>query len=310
MRNFFFLLLALATPIYSHIPFPIQFSISETKVIDEVPEKTQDFATVIPGQGYTYIFNYEANYYNDYQKSYYAVTTKKGGWDCLRHYEILANGCIPYFLDLDACDTNTMAFLPKELIKEAMQLEGVSYLHIDHSKFNKARYLEILKELLEHTKQYLTSKQMAKYLLEKMNYSGEGKILFLSRDVSPDYLRCLTLIGLKELLGDKLVDVPKIPHIYKSFPGDISKLYGKGISYTKILEDLFVNRENMVERIKQNEFELVIYGSVHRGLLYHDLVQLSYPKEKIAYLCGEDFHQCQYSHWTNLFLREYSAYVR
>ena len=54
-----------------------------------------------------------------------------------------------------------MHFLPRELIKEAMNLEGVSYLHIDHSKFDKEKYFEILGKLLEHTRKYLTTQAMA-----------------------------------------------------------------------------------------------------------------------------------------------------
>ena len=42
----------------------------------------------------------ESDYYKDYQRSYFAITCKKGGWDCLRHYEILANAVSPTFLIL------------------------------------------------------------------------------------------------------------------------------------------------------------------------------------------------------------------
>ena len=91
-----------------------------------------------------------------------------------------------------------MSFLPKELIKEAMQLEGVSYRHIDHSKFDKEKYYTILNKLLEHTRKYLTTKSIASYLLNTVNYAGTGNILYLSAEPRPDYMRCLLLIGLKE----------------------------------------------------------------------------------------------------------------
>ena len=38
----------------------------------------------------------------------------KGGWDCLRHYEILMNGCIPLFLDIKNCPKDTISTLPKK----------------------------------------------------------------------------------------------------------------------------------------------------------------------------------------------------
>lgn len=290
-------------------PFPLQFSIPGIKVVKEIPEKTRDFAFLIPGQLNTYIYTQEDEYYKGYQDSYFAVTCKKGGWDCMRHYEILANGCIPYFVDLDKCNPNTMKLLPRELILEAMHLEGVSYLSIDHKKFNKKRYYEILHELLEYTKKHLTTKGMASYLLETVNYSGTGKILFLSDQVSPDYMRECVLIGLKELLGDQIIDIPKIDFLYKSYPGNPSQLYGRGFSYTKILDDIPVDRDNIEQRIKNKEFDLIIYGSVHRGLRYHDLVKQMYDKSKIIYACGEDAHRCSYSHFCNLFLREFDAYI-
>jgi hypothetical protein len=314
MRSFiwtFLILSAWICPIFGESlqPLPIGFSMPESKIVDDVPEKDQDFAYIIPGDLSTYIYERESDYYKDYQRSYFALTRKKAGWDCLRHYEILANGCIPYFIDLDQCDENTMSFLPKELIKEAMHLEGVSLMHIDHQKFDRAKYHEILEKLLTYTREHLTTKQIASYILKSVNYSGEGKILYLSQDINPDYLRCLVLEGFKELLNDRIVDIPKIPHIYKNYPQDILNLYGRGMTYTKLIEDLPVNRENIEQRIAGREFDLIIYGSVHRGLPYYDLVVKTYEPDRIVYLCGEDAHRCQFSHLHNLFLREFEAYV-
>jgi len=34
-----------------------------------------------------YIFKTEKEYYEQYQTSSFAITCKKGGWDCLRHYD-------------------------------------------------------------------------------------------------------------------------------------------------------------------------------------------------------------------------------
>jgi len=286
-------------------PHPIGFSIPEQKIVSVIPKKDQDFAFLIPGDSSTYIYDNEIDYYKDYQRSYFALTWKKAGWDCLRHYEILANGCIPYFVDLDQCDENTMTFLPKELIKEAMNLEGVSYGHIDHSKFDQVKYNTILKKLLAHTRRYLTTKEMASYLLKRVGYTGKGKILFLSSSPHVDYQRCLTLIGLKELFPNKVVDSIKVEHIYKNYPHDVRHLYGKGITYTKIIDDLPVNRKNIKHRIRNKEFNLIIYGSYHRGLPYHDLVVSTYEPEKIVYICGEDDHCCESAHLQNFFLREF-----
>lgn len=287
--------------------YSIQFPISETKVVDRVPEKTQDFATVVPGQIWTYVFSEEKDYYADYQKSYFAYTWKKAGWDCMRHYEILANGCIPYFVGLEECDSNTMVFLPKDLILEAMHLPGVNSFGIDHELFDEKRYREIAEELLAYTRKHLTSRAMAEYILKTIGYKGSGKILYLSNALEPDYMRCYLLIGLKELLGSRIVDVPKIPHIYKSYPHDIKGLYGKGMSYTKIVDDLEVDRDHIGQKIRLREFDIIIYGSVHRGLRFHDLVKQYYNEDEIFYICGEDAHICGYKNLPHLFIREYEA---
>jgi hypothetical protein len=287
-------------------PNPIQFSIPSIKIVKQVPKKTRDFAFIVPGKFETYIYDKEEAYYADYQQSYFAITQKKAGWDCMRHYEILANGCIPYFLDIDKCPENIMYFLPKELIKEAMALKGVYYLHIDHAQFDRKRYFEILHQLLEYVRSRLTTKNMAQYILDTVNYTGEGNILFLSNEAYPDYLRCLTLIGLKEIYHNKVVDYPKIEHIYTTSTFGPKELYGKGFSYSKIIDDEVVNRDNIAQRIVNNEFDLIVYGSVHRGFILLDLVLKHYSPEKIIYLCGEDAHYCQYAHdqLHNLFVRE------
>ena len=48
----------------------------------------------------SYIFK-ERKYYEQYSRSLFATTTRKGGWDCLRHYEILRNNCLPFFPNIE-----------------------------------------------------------------------------------------------------------------------------------------------------------------------------------------------------------------
>lgn len=88
----------------------ISFSIPEEKIIKELPKKTKIFpkhivdteaAEKIEGSYTTYAFDNETDYYADLQASKFGITTKRSGWDCLRHYEIAANGCVPCFRDLD-----------------------------------------------------------------------------------------------------------------------------------------------------------------------------------------------------------------
>lgn len=96
---------------------PISFSIPTSKV-NFNKNKTKDAAYITPLDSSTYIYKNEKDYYNDYNEARFGITVKKAGWDCMRHYEILANGCIPRFLDIDGCPEMTMYDFPKDLCKE------------------------------------------------------------------------------------------------------------------------------------------------------------------------------------------------
>lgn len=50
----------------------------------------------------SYAFDSEDAYYKDLAVSRFAVTTKRGGWDCLRHYEIAAAGSLLCFRQLNS----------------------------------------------------------------------------------------------------------------------------------------------------------------------------------------------------------------
>jgi hypothetical protein len=90
---------------------PASFSIPEEKVFEGEAEKTQLFASDIVdpelkdcaplGKRDDYLFADEDDYYADLRSSRFGITTKRGGWDCLRHYEIAANGTVPCFKHLD-----------------------------------------------------------------------------------------------------------------------------------------------------------------------------------------------------------------
>ena len=137
--------------------YPIQFAIPEESIIKYKPEKVQYFGTVIPYNLKTYVFNNEENYYEDYAKSYFGMTCKKQGWDCLRHYEIMMNYCFPYFKDLENCPPLTMFRMPKKLIIKAME-----ELHSNIFDY----YEDFMDELMFNLTDKLTTKKMAQYLLE------------------------------------------------------------------------------------------------------------------------------------------------
>lgn len=292
--------------------YPISFSIPEEKIVTSIPQKELDFAPLIPGDLSTYIYDDEETYRKDYQRSYFAFTRIKGGADCLRHYEILANGCIPYFIDLDDVHPMTMTHFPKELVKEAMYLPGVEAGRIDHSIFDKTRYIKILEQLLQYTRDHLTCKKMAQYILEKIGMPNPKKVLFFSEDMSMDYMRETSYIGLKRLLKERCDFYPKLDFLYQDYSKPVHNLHGKGFTVSKLLPpQKEVDRFQMLSNLKQSMYDLIIIGSVHR-VSSRRLAYLKKFNTKIIYICGEDFspckkyHDCPFKGVDHLFLREYS----
>lgn len=97
----------------------INFSVPKSKILKSIDIKPIHLvAPLIPGKSKTYIYKNEEDYYKMYQKSIFGITYKKTGWDCMRHYEILMNGCLPLFLDIENCPDLTMKNLPKKKITE------------------------------------------------------------------------------------------------------------------------------------------------------------------------------------------------
>ena len=175
---------------------PISFAIPKSKILDKIDYYPKNIlAPLIPGKLNTYIYDNESSYYEMYKKSIFALTYKKAGWDCLRHYEILMNGCIPLFLDIKNCPKNIISTLPKnELIMFLNDFSKIfsfyNPLRIFKKKhltigriftifkfglkkkslelFIKENYkvFELKKNLLNYTKKNLTTEILAKYTLK------------------------------------------------------------------------------------------------------------------------------------------------
>ena len=192
---------------------PISFSLPKEKIRPIERIKEFDFAPLVPAYGHfddphmkSYIYDNENDYYEMYSKSYFSFTCKKGredvieeSWDCMRHYEILAAGSVPYFTDIEKCPEKSMFRFPKDLCVKAKKVCGVfpgtkdpfdpdkdTYIgtsrkiqdgaargYIDHPNFNTNEYFNLCQEFREYTEKYLTTESMAKYLLEEMKKCSE-----------------------------------------------------------------------------------------------------------------------------------------
>lgn len=165
--------------------FPINFAIPSCKIVDKIPAKCKWVADIIPADHNhpnrkTHSYENEEDYYQDYRDSYFGLTTSKGGFACQRHIEILANGCMPLFGDLELCPEYTLNNFPKETLLFVKDWSFINlpkkvftkndillrWNYVDESKFDLDLYNHTAEFLLKFTRDYLTTEALAKYLLE------------------------------------------------------------------------------------------------------------------------------------------------
>jgi hypothetical protein len=128
----------------------INFAIPEEKIFTGEAVKTKEFpahivdvelAARLPSAGAGYKFSTEAEYYADLRAARFGITTKRAGWDCLRHYEIAANGAVPCFRDLAlkpaSCaphglhDGNSLSYATvEELLAKIARLDAEAYTRL------------------------------------------------------------------------------------------------------------------------------------------------------------------------------------
>jgi len=172
---------------------PISFAIPKEKIYTGELNKTRLIAPLIPGVAATYIYNDEASYYQMYQESMFALTWKKAGWDCLRHYEIIANGTLPLFLDIEHLPTKTMIPWPRAAVKDILEMPGLSIggnyspsmkfeydgrntiTNVDFTQFMFDMkmwdaYIDISQQMRHYLYNNLTTVSIAKYLWEKAHF--------------------------------------------------------------------------------------------------------------------------------------------
>ena len=176
--------------------YPINFAIPKEKIVHTInPKPLNILAPLIPGKYSTYIYENEQDYYQSYQNSVFALTYKKMGWDSLRHYEILMNGCIPLFLNIDKCPEKILTNLPKKLLSEIfIQYSWILnqffptniykmkflttekfflyFLNLFKKKYNSTALInsypelfEIKKKIIDYTKKNLTTEKIASNMI-------------------------------------------------------------------------------------------------------------------------------------------------
>ena len=146
---------------------PASFSIPVEKIRPvDLASKHQRMAThcVDPevsrvlGLHTSYAFVNEKAYYDDLAASRFAVTTKRAGWDCLRHYEIAAAGALLCFRQLEA---KPAACAPHGLMSgvNCVSYQNFSDLQsqLDHLDSNPIHYHHLVKASADWVRNYTTT---------------------------------------------------------------------------------------------------------------------------------------------------------
>jgi hypothetical protein len=154
--------LLIPPPVAGHIVLrrmrPIAFSIPASLIVDSPSHKDRDWpAHVVDtevgariGASASYAFEDGAEYHADLRRARFGVTTKKAGWDALRHYEIAAAGAVPCFRDLDmkpaTCapfglgEDNCIAYHDADdLFSKVARLDDASYARLQAGALEWAR---------------------------------------------------------------------------------------------------------------------------------------------------------------------------
>lgn len=147
--------------------YPIHFAIPKSKIGTCGPLlKNKVVASIDPRDRSTYIYDSESAYYRGYHESLFAHTCRKAGWDALRHYEILANGCIPLFWDLEQCPPLTCSGLPKEELLEARREYERHPTEFWDTEEGHSVWLSLWRRIHLRFSRYCTTSMLAQYVIE------------------------------------------------------------------------------------------------------------------------------------------------
>ncbi len=272
---------------------PISFAIPAENIVSTIPHKTKSFGQVIPGKHHTYFNLYnESRYFEDLQRSLFHLTYKKGGWDCLRHLEIVAAGSLPLFINITHCPNHTLVLHPKNVYRLILDMPGLAIsatkeatgggstatmnferLEYDLARLDKSLYSVISAAMLQYTRNVLSTTALASYVLDTMLGYSKGhlfsakpkQVLYLSHEDHDldkgDYLTDQLLHGLKKLLGEAaVVDFPRRDCLYKpavdlnttDYLRHKKKLYGNGFSWGLTLDAFLGTSERDMNVIRDN----------------------------------------------------------
>lgn len=167
--------------------YPTGFGIPSKKIRPIHFNKTRKYQTTAPEEAYfkpivmqhlrnhyTYEWHQEKEYYDDMASSWFGLTCKKGGWDSLRHYEIMAAGSLLLFREYEQkpklcapVDLPCMSYTSLE------HLEEITNSLVYNDKPTK-KYYELLFAQREWLLKYGTTEARALQILDVLKETIDG----------------------------------------------------------------------------------------------------------------------------------------
>jgi hypothetical protein len=267
--------------------YPLNFSFPRPELMPiDVSSRPHFLSSTIPGEPFS--FDSWDDYLAEYRSAYFALSTKKGGWDTFRHLEILFSGGIPLMPGLGRAHAHSLAHFPKKAlvgVYESLVQDGPALPGSATQTFFR-----------DFAREHLSSEAMARYLLELTGLESSS-ILFVdeSLPVRTDYLSAFTYIGLKQVTG-KHTQAAFEPHfLFDDFTGDTRTLYGRGFGYSRSLPaalrgSLATGGTSPSQLAELSaSFDVLVIGNydANRGLV-EELRQRGVPADKFVCIVGSD----------------------
>ncbi len=178
-------------------------------------------------------------------------------WDTIEIFKIINRGKIPIYKNIDICPEYTMIHHPKKLLKEISLKNNRLLNEVDlYSKYNN--------ELINYYNKYLSNDFMINYIFKLINIDKPQNILFI--DCSLQYT----------------ID-------------SISYQILNGILKNKNIITEIINNKNLItddinDKIKNQFYDLVIYGNVYKSLDNLEDVIKYYKPNKIVGIYSNDIN--------------------
>jgi len=268
--------------------FPLNFSFPRPELMPGSDEDRPHFlSSTIPGEPFS--FDDWHAYLAEYRSSYWALSTKKGGWDTFRHLEVLFSGAIPLMPGLARSQPYSLAHFPKRALGQvyaSLVSEGPALPGPRTRSFFR-----------DFSLQNLTSEAMAAYLLA-MAGAEDSSVLFLDRSLPQrtDYLSVFTYIGLVQHRKSAVQAAFSPSYVFDDYDGDTHRLYGRGFGYSKSVPSTLRGEPGLAADATASDvaalsegFDKIVVGNYDADAeLVHALLSLGVPAEKFICVVGSD----------------------